>query len=150
MGGDDGSRGVVAVVVVVVSSTREFWWFAVTLAGHGQNDVGGWLGGWALLLRSGRMRERRLCLASCNLAGLTGRHHPQPYHSWPSCCSPSPSSLSSPSSSSSSFSYQPPTGSSSRPTLSPLARSIVTSPQLFPHTHALKPSVLTGFFFAPR
>lgn len=29
------------------------------------------------------MRERRLCLASCNLAGLTGRHHPQPYRSWP-------------------------------------------------------------------
>lgn len=100
--------------------------------------------GCALLPLVAPMRERRLCLASCNLAGLTGRHHPQPYRSF----SPSPSSLSSPSSSSFSSSYQStPTVCSSRPTLPPLARSIVTSLQLLPH--ALKPSVPTGFFSLP-
>lgn len=59
-----------------------------------------------------------------------------------SCCSPSPSSPSSLSSLSSS-SYQL-HRLSSRPTLPPFARSIMTSPQLLPS--AVKPSVLTGFF----
>lgn len=113
----------------------------MSLASNGRNDVGGWAR--APATRSPDAGATPLpCTCIVQLGRADWTPPPSALSQLASCCSPSLSSLSSPSSSSSS-SYQPPLDCSSRPTLSPLARSIVTSPQLLPH--ALKPSVLAGF-----
>lgn len=118
----------------------------MTLAGNGQNDVGGWARAPATCSPDAGATPLP-CIVQLGRADWTPL--PSALSQLASCSSPSPSSLSSPCSSSSSSSYQSiPTRCSSRPTLPPLVRSIVTSPQLL-LPHALKPSVLTGFFSLP-